>query len=41
MLIESDASPISNLILISRLSLLRDVYQVVILPPKCTLKCWR
>lgn len=33
MLIVSDTSPISNLILIGRLSLLRDMYQVVILPP--------
>ncbi len=34
MLIVSDTSPISNLILIGRLSLLRDMYQVVIVPPK-------
>ncbi|MCU0348462.1 MAG: DUF3368 domain-containing protein [Saprospiraceae bacterium] len=34
MLIVSDTSPISNLILIGRLSLLREMYQVVVVPPK-------
>lgn len=34
MLVVSDTSPLSNLLLINRLTLLRDVYQSIIVPPK-------